>query len=270
VEKINFIFCDKMKNNSKYKVREIEYGKNDTKNIPSKLSSFILSEDSSLWGKNTRNFIDTFLRPKKNEKIFDFGAGMCNISEYIAEKGSITYALEISHERLLFSKNRCKKIRRPLKNLFHIKGDCENIPLGNNTMDKCFCNASLHHIPDHGKSLGEVNRILKKGGILVLNEPNAMNPFRRLDEMKYINKNMEKSFYLYGLLKELKKSGFAIEKYFCEINTDTPSWEESGVKTASGKYGDAVRHGFRCFSEKVPLKFFRNMFGTIIIIAKKV
>ncbi len=44
-------------------------------------------------------------------------------------------------------------------------------PFKSNSVDEVYCNHVLEHVKEPDKTLREINRILKKGGILILNVP---------------------------------------------------------------------------------------------------
>ena len=65
------------------------------------------------------------------------------------------------------------KQRRDGPALVRLAGDAQTIPLADVCADLVAMNASLHHVPDPWKVLGEVDRILKPGGFFALGfEPN--------------------------------------------------------------------------------------------------
>jgi len=66
------------------------------------------------------------------------------------------------------------------ENIFNVKIDnsfaCRSheIPLEDNSIDLVFCFQAAHHFTDHEKTLKEINRILKSGGVcLYLREPSC-------------------------------------------------------------------------------------------------
>jgi len=66
-----------------------------------------------------------------------------------------------------------RKQRRSPPALVRLAGDAQTIPLADASADLVAMNASLHHVPDPRKVLGEVDRILRPGGFFALGfEPN--------------------------------------------------------------------------------------------------
>ena len=52
-----------------------------------------------------------------------------------------------------------------------VKADICNLPFQDNSYDYIFCNHVLEHIPDDGKAMQELYRVLKPGGIAILQVP---------------------------------------------------------------------------------------------------
>ena len=91
------------------------------------------------------------------KKVGDFGCGQ---SLFLKEFRRLNYNaifLDISGEVL-------KKIDYGIK----IQTSLTDIPLNDNYMDVIFCIGVVHHIPEMEKSISEIMRVLKKGGMLFL------------------------------------------------------------------------------------------------------
>lgn len=59
-------------------------------------------------------------------------------------------------------------------------GSAENMPFSDESFDLAFFKHSLHHVQDKTAAFAEAVRVLKKGGRLIIMEPNAQHPQRRL------------------------------------------------------------------------------------------
>jgi len=58
-------------------------------------------------------------------------------------------------------------------NIQFVEGFAEQLPVPDNSVDLAFANLSFHHWEDKQKGLGEVARVLKPGGLFILNDPLA-------------------------------------------------------------------------------------------------
>jgi len=69
---------------------------------------------------------------------------------------------------------------------YYFRGDSYALPFKDNTFDFVMCNSLLHHLYDWESALGELSRVLKRGGTLFVGcEPNGyvyrlFNPIRKL------------------------------------------------------------------------------------------
>lgn len=71
-----------------------------------------------------------------------------------------------SHGVGRFSENTTKDINI-------IQGNAEEIPFKNEEFDLVFCSHVLEHVNDKEKSISEINRVLKKDGIVIIGMPTA-------------------------------------------------------------------------------------------------
>lgn len=59
--------------------------------------------------------------------------------------------------------------------LADVKADICNLPFKDNSYDVIFCNHVLEHIPDDSKAMQELYRVLKPGGMAILQVPQELN-----------------------------------------------------------------------------------------------
>ena len=110
-----------------------------------------------------------------------------------------------------------KEATKKFKRHYFILGDAENLPFKNKSFDIVLCKSILHHLPNLEKALNEINRILKKNGILLIAyEPCLLNPPAIIGR-KFFPSNIhtpgERPFIPYIFRKKLKKQGYS-EIYF--------------------------------------------------------
>lgn len=100
-----------------------------------------------------------------NSVIVDAGCGSGYSSKLIVEEfhPRELYAFDIAHDMIE------KARKRELPATFFV-GDVTNIDVPSGTCDAVFVFAFLHHVPGWKKALNELSRILKRGGVLLIEE----------------------------------------------------------------------------------------------------
>lgn len=66
--------------------------------------------------------------------------------------------------------------------LADVKADICNLPFADNSFDSILCNHVLEHIPDDQKAMQEIFRILKPGGMAILQIPLDMNRAKTFED----------------------------------------------------------------------------------------
>ncbi|MFH1209745.1 MAG: methyltransferase domain-containing protein [archaeon] len=153
----------------------------------------------------------------KTDKVLDIGCGSGIFSEAIAKQAKEAYGLDYSKTNILNVRSNYKN----LKNLHFVIGDASNMPFKDNYFDAVLATELIEHIQNDNKFLQECNRVLKKGGKLIITTP-CTNPLVSVDWFRKIGAgiDMSKDFghkrpgytkeELYSLLK---KNKFKIENY---------------------------------------------------------
>jgi len=95
----------------------------------------------------------------------DIGCGNGAFLEYLHN-----IAPEIALHGLDYSAEMVKRSRERLPIAEITEGDAEDIPLPDNTFDGVSCHMSIHHYPHPDSALSEMYRILKPGGIVLIND----------------------------------------------------------------------------------------------------
>jgi ubiquinone/menaquinone biosynthesis C-methylase UbiE len=110
----------------------------------------------------------------KGKKILDLGCGMGDTSLYFASKGARVYAVDISPGMIGLVKRVARKAGYS-KNIDAKVMLAENLKFPSSYFDLVFGNGVLHHVVIE-KTLAEVNRVLKEGGMAAFVEPLGDNP----------------------------------------------------------------------------------------------
>jgi len=137
------------------------------------------------------DFCKDRLIPEKNMNVLDVGGGSGQFMRYLGiRKATI---LDISDSGLDFAKSLGYST---LKGNLLLK-----FPVKDNKYDAAYLFEVLEHLNDPYKVLKEVNRILKKSGMLFIGQPNTPAD----------GKHHVVRIYLNELIKNLQESGFIIE-----------------------------------------------------------
>ncbi len=120
-----------------------------------------------------KDFIDSLKSKTRSADVLDYGCGIGNFAEEISLfKPKKIIAVDISEEAIKKAKN---KIKKGNENIDYRVDNCENLSLDSNSFDVVYGSGILHHL-NLKKSLSELNRVLRKGGVIIFVEPLATNP----------------------------------------------------------------------------------------------
>lgn len=105
--------------------------------------------------------------------------------------------------------------------LADVKADICNLPFENNSFDVILCNHVLEHIPDDTKAMQELYRILKKGGMGILQIPQDLNREKTFEDDSITDKKERAKIFgqydhvrVYGrdYFDKLRDIGFTVEE----------------------------------------------------------
>jgi 2-polyprenyl-3-methyl-5-hydroxy-6-metoxy-1,4-benzoquinol methylase len=119
------------------------------------------------------------LNPKS--RVLDLGCGTGRLTSELAQIGYDVYGMDINSDVINIAKDKAKK--RNISAHF-ATSQAEFLPFRNGVFDICIADSVLEHVKDWRKTIEEVARILKPGGIAYFDAANALCPFPT--EVKYI------------------------------------------------------------------------------------
>lgn len=97
--------------------------------------------------------------------VLDIGAGCCWLSDWLQKLRFQTCSLDLAEELLRIGRKRLRSAS------FLCAADMAVLPFSDQTADAVVCYSALHHVPNWPAVLREIYRVLRPGGVLVLNEP---------------------------------------------------------------------------------------------------
>ncbi len=161
------------------------------------------NEDTNFYYIATHAFVLALVKrviaTNKVVRLLDAGAGTGMLAKKLSALGRVA-AVDISPRAVSFARKRGVRVRQ---------ASLADLPYPTNTFDVVTCVDVLHHrrIND-GKALGELHRVLKPGGVLVLRVPAL--PWLRLshDDVVHTRHRYTKD----ELRMRLRTAGFIVDK----------------------------------------------------------
>jgi len=208
---------------------------------------------------------DFFIYLKKNTKnkvVLDYGCGVGVVTEKMTDqKPSRIIGIDISDISINKAIQSAKKLNLDIE---YIVDNCENSKLDSNTFDIIYGSGILHHL-NIKNSVQEINRLLKKDGIMIFIEPLGTNPIinlyrkltpgsRSVDEHPFVSKDFNLLKKIYGEVN-IKFYGF-LTLFFSPFYSNP---EKSKIFNFLSKIDQLI----------FKLKFFRNFAWSVLIICKK-
>lgn len=147
-------------------------------------------EESHWWHKNKRELVFFFIKQNitdKKNRILDVGCGTGKNIEVFSKLGEC-WGIDTSPSAIAF----CKK--RGIKKT--IKGNIEQIPFSSQSFNVITALDVLEHVDD-SKSLKEIYRVLKKGGVIIATVPAFPKLWSKWDEVlhhkrRYTSKSLKR------------------------------------------------------------------------------
>lgn len=119
----------------------------------------------------TRDRLRSVLRPQPGERLLEIGVGTgyysLDLAEWVGPEGKLEL-FDLQQEFLDHVMRGAEE--RFLKNLVPTQGDATNLPYEDASVDAVILTAVLGEIPDGAAALGEIKRVLKPDGRLVVGE----------------------------------------------------------------------------------------------------
>jgi ubiquinone/menaquinone biosynthesis C-methylase UbiE len=242
------------------------------------------TEKNGKFYENVFDYIIRVLNAPSNSIFLDAGCGTCAHSIRLATRGFFVQAVDFSEGVLKIAEINIKDKR--LENKIKIQyEDILNLSFEDETFNYILCWGVLMHIPDLGKAISELTRVLKPGGFLIISESN-MHSFHSIilrglkqiaHKKKRIIKKTSSGIEHWGissdgallvretnikwLIERFKKEGFILRKHVAGQFTEA-------YTRVSSRLLKSLIHGFNYFWFRyIKIPYFA--FGNILILKKE-
>jgi SAM-dependent methyltransferase len=180
--------------------------------------------------------IGRLLKSRHFQNAADIGGGYGRLTAFLTPFAKKSILIEPSLKQRQIAKNFLKGF----KNISIDSGTTQHTKLSDASMDLVLVVRVMHHLPDPNSSLHEFNRILKPGGILVLEFANSLHFKARIASFfsgqpilptpldKRSNSSIRHhsiafvNHYPNTVFKLLDRSGFVIDQYLSVSNLRSP------------------------------------------------
>ncbi len=126
------------------------------------------------------------LGARPDDVVLDIGGGTGRVATALTAAGSCVVVVDPSTPML-------KKARS--KGLPAVRAIAEHLPFRTQGVDRIFIVDAFHHFADHDLAAGELTRVLKVGGRMVIEEPDIRNPAVKLLALGERLALMQSKFY---------------------------------------------------------------------------
>lgn len=126
-----------------------------------------ITPDSPLWGEHRSryHFAATYI---KDKRVLDIACGTGFGEQILIDAGAAAIvAADYSEEALATT----SALRTPNTTL--LRTDGTRLPFGDGTFDVVTSFETVEHIPEYGKFVAELRRVLKDDGVMIMSTPNA-------------------------------------------------------------------------------------------------
>ena len=202
------------------------------------------------------------LKSLSAKKILDLGGSTGWFAQKLKEKDEKIITIDLNMKKL----KECT-IAEP------VYGNILSLPFKNDTFDIVIARAILHHVPnDLNRSLIEIKRVLKDNGVLMIEEPCALNPVaytvRKLLPSTF--HDVDEKPFLPGFLKKRIEKRFMVKEidYYCLFSYPMPYLVQK-LPNITKPLGRRISHLLYNF-DKVLLTsgLFQHFCGYLYILAK--
>jgi len=139
---------------------------------PDRYDSWFATPVGKLVKKYETKLLLEMLAPRPGEYVLDVGCGTGVFSVDVLSCGTRLVGLDISHPMI------SRAVHKTDNDLFTgVVGDMVSLPFPDESFDKAFSMTAIEFTADAGQAVTELNRVVRKGGTVVLTSLNSKSPW---------------------------------------------------------------------------------------------
>lgn len=188
--------------------------------------------------------------PESGQRILDVGCGTGNFSVKLAEKGAVVTGIDISEDMLAIAREKTGDLPITYRHM-----DLYQLDFEDNTFDAVFSMAAFEFVKEPGRALGELFRVLKPGGRLLIGTIHLDSPWGRLYTSEPFKTD---TVFKYAALKSLEEMAAYYPEWLIQTREclfTPPEASENEIKADSEAHYQTVnRGGFICLLWEKPIE----------------
>lgn len=195
---------------------------------PSLYDRFYAVERSHWWSVGMRGIFEMLLSralpAAENRRLLDVGCGTGITMEAFAHHGAIV-GLDRAWPALAYTRTRTQDCAL-------VQGDAVSLPLRDTCLDVVLALDVIEHLDDDAAGLVEIRRVLKPGGILLLNVPAFMSLWSGKDAANHHRRRYRRA----PLRRLVESAGFRVERITCSNAALFPAiWAARQTQRLAGR-----------------------------------
>ena len=192
--------------------------------------SFFENLESASWQKikiealGSRAFVQEIKsRVPSNLDFADLGCGDGSLLKALLPREGKSIGVDYSSQMLILAKNELEDFER----LVDLRlGNLEHLPIADNTLDVVSAHMVLRYCPTPSKAISEINRVLKRGGKVILVDLKR----HAREEMRELYKHLWLGFEDSEIKKWLRENNFC-DIEFINIDEEGVAFLATGIKS---------------------------------------
>ncbi len=119
------------------------------------------------------------LQPESHQRVLEIASGPGHVALAIAPRVQSIVGVDLTQAFLKIARG--NRAERGMSNAHFGQADVNTLPFADEQFDRAVCRFAFHHLPDPGRALGELARILRPGGLIVIEDMLASPEPKRYD-----------------------------------------------------------------------------------------